>query len=296
MHSDIDSYLYYDKECDGDADGTNSQLSGFFLNMHKPSIVAKEDLDGDRDCRNVAYTLYPTAEEIDRLLPPESPHMHHSVAGALPQANTTWKVWCGEKTGWVYAALKRTAAVYNNRVVYPTSYSTSDCGICKAARQGNMAEVQKWLHADGSMINETDGGITPLMFATWEGHLDVVKLLINESAPLEAVDLNGMTALIHACSAGSAKVAKFLCEHGANLEAMDNNGLTPVKVSALNGHLDVLKVLVGQGARLESVDREGLTPLLWAVRSGKDIMARDLIEQGASVETWFRVQFLRPSY
>jgi ankyrin repeat protein len=59
-------------------------------------------------------------------------------------------------------------------------------------------------------------GLTALMFAASEGHLDVVKLLIDEHADLLAVDDEGDSALIYALKGNFTSVATYLVEQGSN--------------------------------------------------------------------------------
>jgi ankyrin repeat protein len=59
-------------------------------------------------------------------------------------------------------------------------------------------------------------GRTALMIAAAEGHLDVVRLLVEAGSDLNTVDAEGSTALTLARSYGNLDVAALLEEAGAN--------------------------------------------------------------------------------
>jgi ankyrin repeat protein len=84
------------------------------------------------------------------------------------------------------------------------------------------------------------GSKTALLYAAREGHLDVVRLLVERGANLEQADGNGVTPLISAIINASVfrvnrtdrtdhlAVAQFLIDSGANVDAMDWYGQTPL--------------------------------------------------------------------
>ncbi len=74
----------------------------------------------------------------------------------------------------------------------------------EAARIGALLDVQILL-AEGAEINSRDrqfNGLTPLMYAAINGHLTVLKCLIQAGANLNLVDYQGYSALDAALSSG----------------------------------------------------------------------------------------------
>ena len=75
--------------------------------------------------------------------------------------------------------------------------------------------------------------------ASQNGHLDVVRLLIDSRI---AVDIRGgfqMTPLALASSTGQAKVAALLSEQGADMNAWDNESWAPLHFTSRCGHVDM---------------------------------------------------------
>src|SRR3984885_498967 len=107
--------------------------------------------------------------------------------------------------------------------------------------------------------------------AAANGHVAVVKLLLEKGAKLEAKDeRNGLTPLLWAAANGHEAVVKLLLEKGAELEAKDkDNGQTPLFYAAANGREAVVKLLLEKDAELEAKDKDdGQTPLSYAAANG----------------------------
>jgi ankyrin repeat protein len=67
-------------------------------------------------------------------------------------------------------------------------------------------------------------GWNPVHAASQNGHLDVVRLLIDAGVPVDIRNGAGKTPLALASSKGKLEVVHFLIEQGADLNAQDNQG------------------------------------------------------------------------
>lgn len=69
----------------------------------------------------------------------------------------------------------------------------------------------------GALVNsrESRNGATPLMVAAFEGHEDVVRILLEAGADVNAKDAEGNTALSLATTRGHQDVIKLLKAKGA---------------------------------------------------------------------------------
>jgi ankyrin repeat protein len=88
-------------------------------------------------------------------------------------------------------------------------------------------EMAKIAIAEGADIEQRGGrGYTPLMMASNSNLKDIVKLLIEKGADLEA-HTNGYTSLVIAATRGNYDVVKILLKAGANIETpLGKNALT----------------------------------------------------------------------
>ncbi len=92
---------------------------------------------------------------------------------------------------------------------------------------------------------------------------------------------DGMTALQIAAENGHLEVVKRLLDDGAVVNMEDEQGLTSLHYAAKNGHLEVVKSLLDAGAEVNRKDNQGETALDYALNSGQEEVGLVLIEAGA---------------
>ena len=167
---------------------------------------------------------------------------------------------------------------------------------------------------------------TALMKAARQGHIEVVRFLVEQGADLNTRNRQEQDALILAAAGGHLAVATFLIDRGVSpsrslsplnynysngpqiaLEWAAYNGhLDMVRLllevigafdrpnpnqslgwAASRGHLDVARLLLEHGARVNSqpygVSRQGPSALMLAAYSGHLEMVRFLLERGADI-------------
>lgn len=87
----------------------------------------------------------------------------------------------------------------------------------EAAKMGKTEEVEKLLAFGTCEVNELDQfGQTALHIASFEGHKDVVLLLIKKMASLSVQDKNGWTPLHSAASSRNLEICEILIKEGAD--------------------------------------------------------------------------------
>jgi ankyrin repeat protein len=124
--------------------------------------------------------------------------------------------------------------------------------MIKAAKKGDAAAVKQLLKLDKELTNARDtDGSTPLHCASWKGHVEVVRVLLDAGADINAKSQNehyGDTPL-HAASHGNQRdVVKVLIERGANLNSKNKIGRTPLGETEWHNATAAAKLLKEAGA------------------------------------------------
>lgn len=141
-----------------------------------------------------------------------------------------------------------------------------------AATPGRLGVVQLLLAAGADSTLRGGSGdeeATALHHAAKAGHIDVIEVLIEAGASVDAKNSSGSTALLHAVKANKSKAVDALLEAGADVEAHLNNGSwTSLHTAAEDIHLEVVQILLKHGANVHAKDADNGndTPLHVAVR------------------------------
>ncbi|XP_055620116.1 protein phosphatase 1 regulatory subunit 16A isoform X3 [Toxorhynchites rutilus septentrionalis] len=88
---------------------------------------------------------------------------------------------------------------------------------------------------------------------------EVAKLLQKGVTP-DATNMDGLTALHQCCIDDNAEMLNLLLDFGANVNAQDSERWTPLHAAATCGHLNLVKILIARGANLLSVNADGNMP------------------------------------
>ncbi|KAL3895250.1 MAG: hypothetical protein SGPRY_013561, partial [Prymnesium sp.] len=134
-----------------------------------------------------------------------------------------------------------------------------------------------------SNIDETaENGVTPLMIAARQGHVDMVKRLLQLKASVTARSAHGCTALSMAAEEGFTAVADVLVEQGSDVAQHDNKNYTPLMRAAENGHADAVNFLLTHGSPVDMVNDQGSTALMLAAWNGSHACVQLLLKGGSS--------------
>ena len=155
------------------------------------------------------------------------------------------------------------------------------CTPLCAAYEGRHLDIMQLLLERGSDMRCSIGGLL-IHFASRQGRADVIRLLLQHNADLNATDKDNCTPL-HWASEGHADVAQILLENGADINVVSDHG-TPLCVASDYGHLKVVQLLLERGADVNIRGPLGQNPFKAATVRGHTEIARLLLELGASEE------------
>jgi ankyrin repeat protein len=111
--------------------------------------------------------------------------------------------------------------------------------------------------------------------------MEMIKLLLEHGAQINATNYWGKTPLFTAVVHGNLKIVQFLLEHGAEPNAGRANTLTPLHMTAASGSTSIAECLLEKKADPNALDGFGKTPLDWARTRNDDAITQLLIKYGA---------------
>ncbi len=124
-----------------------------------------------------------------------------------------------------------------------------------------------WFPQDGDEYNDT-----PLMKAAGQGHIEVVRFLVEQRTDLNIRNKQEQNALMFAAAGGHLAVVVLLIDSGAIVHtdartsstsySYENGPDTPLMWAAYGGHSDVIQVLLDNGAA------NGSVAMAWAAYGG----------------------------
>jgi ankyrin repeat protein len=137
----------------------------------------------------------------------------------------------------------------------------------------------------GANVNATTiDGVTPAMYASENGNLNILKLLVLRGADINKKPYNGATCLIVSAKKNNYEIAEFLVSKKADLNTRDAEGVTAVHYAATFNFYDVMDMLIFYGADKEIPDSRGNTPLISAAYNNAIESADLLLQNGAQID------------
>ena len=97
-------------------------------------------------------------------------------------------------------------------------------------------------------------------------------------------DWNDRTPLHWACMKGRGDIVQLLLDNKADVNARNDWRQTPLHRSVWRNNAETISLLVARGADIEAKTNDGETPLTYAIREMRVISTEELVKLGASVE------------
>jgi len=158
-----------------------------------------------------------------------------------------------------------------------TTAEDGQLGLTQAVRD-NSAKVTAVLLAEPR--TEIDGanrnGETPLMMAALRGNLALARDLLARGAH---VNRDGWTPLHYAATGESTEMVVLLLDKGAVVDARSPNGTTALMMAARYGAIDSADLLVQRGADRSLKNQRGLTAADFAASIEREALAARLRPQ-----------------
>ncbi len=148
-----------------------------------------------------------------------------------------------------------------------TVNSQGQYGLFLALRSASLKAADvliEWPKTQVEARNAQDE--SPLMMAAIKGHVDQARKLIARDAD---VNKPGWAPLHYAATSGHLEMIELLLEHHAYIDAESPNGTTPLMMAAQYGTAASVKLLLDAGADPALRNKLGLTAIDFANRAGR---------------------------
>lgn len=129
--------------------------------------------------------------------------------------------------------------------------------VFEAAALGRTGRLRELLAADPTLADAwAEDGFQPLGLASFFGHLDAARLLLEQGAEVNSASRNQMKVRpLHSAAAVSDadaryRLAKLLLEHGADPNARQQDEYTPLMAADQHGDVRLRELLVEHGAKI----------------------------------------------
>ena len=154
-----------------------------------------------------------------------------------------------------------------------------------ASFYGLISIVKKLVNNGAKVDAKRKSGFHAAEAAAQEGHLDILKFLIEEEPQVvDLKDSDGRTPLIAAARNGNLKIVIYLLSHPqVDIDSQSNSGESPLMTASLNNHTEVVEFLVQKGANIELKWKDGTHAAYIAAQAGNLNILQFLVQNAPVV-------------
>ena len=141
-------------------------------------------------------------------------------------------------------------------------------GLFLALREPSFKVIDALLESPATQVDvRTARDESPLMLAALKGYMEVCRKLIARDAD---VNKPGWTPLHYAATSGHVDIMRLLLDNNAYIDAASPNGSTPLMMAAMYGTTDAVKALLDAGADPSLKNSLGLSAIDFARQVERD--------------------------
>lgn len=161
----------------------------------------------------------------------------------------------------------------NNEAITLLRPLSEPISFFEATSIGDFEAMESALKSDPNLLNtHSIDGFTGLGFASFFGHVELVRFLLSEGASpnIPAANAISVSPIHSACAASNYEIAKLLLEAGANPNVKQQQDLTPLHSAAHHRELALVQLLLSYHADISARSTQGQTPAQMAQEVGWD--------------------------
>jgi ankyrin repeat protein len=156
-----------------------------------------------------------------------------------------------------------------------------------AAKNGHLDTIERLIKGQGIIVDlKNKVGVTALMLAVEHGQVHAVNLLLYMKADANIETKKyAITPLIIAAELGYTAIVHALLKGGAKVNAVNSHQMTALMLAAKNGHTDIMVLLLKNGAiaKINAQDTNNFTALMHAANNGRTESVKKLLEYKAKL-------------
>jgi ankyrin repeat protein len=175
-----------------------------------------------------------------------------------------------------------------------------DAALFAAAQSGDLAKASSALAAGANVNAANPHGVTPLLEASGQAHLELARYLIDQGAEIDDTGMPEGSPLMLVAFMGQIELLQLFLTAGANANlAMPAGGETALHMAAVASRTAAVKVLLDAGADPNRHAKSGVatsmfdgnvklwgeTPLHFAAAYGDEEMIQAMLLVGANRES-----------
>lgn len=147
----------------------------------------------------------------------------------------------------------------------------AELNVFEASATGQTKQLRALIEAHPDQLNAyANDGFHPLGLAAFFGHAEAARYLLSKGADVSQRSNNGqkVQAINSAAAGNHLEIVKLLIEHGADVNAAQEGGFRPLHSAAQNGNPEMAHVLLRHGADKTAKTDDGKTARDFALESG----------------------------
>ncbi|KAF5296874.1 hypothetical protein FQA39_LY12392 [Lamprigera yunnana] len=180
-------------------------------------------------------------------------------------ADINGRDYCG-RTPLIRAIKKEKVEVINLIISKGANVAIADfhkTSVLSHATKHGLEEIVEFLiNSKAIDVNSCNiFGITSLMLASRNGNVNIIKMLLNAGAFVNAVDDTGLSAFYHCIKSNNQHLIQILNQRGADIDIRDVYGITPLLYSIKKSNWNVTNRLLDIGANPNICSYNGDYPI-----------------------------------
>lgn len=135
----------------------------------------------------------------------------------------------------------KTLLVLASMTLFLNAATFSD--LIDALREHNLTKMEQLVITEEDASLSSDQNKSILMYSVWTNDFDIVRLLVDKGAAIDAQDSEGKTALMLAIYKKFDDIGRYLIERGANVNITADDRTSALLIVGAKNREELLKKL-----------------------------------------------------